>query len=104
MKTGTVKTLGVAALGIAFAGAAAGSASAAPSESALPTLPGALPVAVPAADIVKALPLGQVSQALPTKTAHVVPGVMDTPRGLGTLLGGLPTGALPLAGALPLGG
>ncbi|MGW3242962.1 hypothetical protein [Streptomyces sp. NPDC001070] len=104
MKTGTVKTLGAAALGVAFVGAAAGVASAAPTESNL-GLPdaSALPASVPVADVAKSVPVGAVAGGLP-KTANVVPGVQNTPTGLSALLGGLPAGGqLPL-GQLPLQG
>ncbi|MDX2707505.1 hypothetical protein PV350_32370 [Streptomyces sp. PA03-6a] len=109
MKTGTVKTLGAAALGVAFVGAAAGVASAAPTDTNL-GLPNAsaLPASVPVADVAKSVPVGAVTSGLP-KTANIVPGVQNAPQGLSTLLGGLPVGGqlplgqLPLQG-LPIGG
>ncbi|MFE0625480.1 hypothetical protein ACFW3D_00755 [Streptomyces sp. NPDC058864] len=109
MKTGTVKTLGAAALGVAFVGAAAGVASAAPTEANL-GLPdaSALPASVPVAGVAKAVPVGAVTSGLP-KSTNLVPGVQNAPQGLSTLLGGLPVGGqlplgqLPLQG-LPIGG
>ena len=104
MKTGTVKTLGAAALGVAFVGAAAGVASAAPTETNL-GLPdaSALPASVPLANVAKAVPVDAVTSTLP-KSTHLVSGVQNAPTGLSTLLGGLPVGGqLPL-GQLPLHG
>jgi hypothetical protein len=96
MKTGTLKTLGAAALGVAFAAAAAGTATAAP----------ALPAAAPGLDsLTSQLPVGQVANLAPggaPAAAAVTGALQNAPKTLaagGGLLGGLPTkGAL---GALP---
>ncbi|MFJ9813801.1 ATP-binding protein [Streptomyces sp. NPDC101151] len=65
MKQSAVKTLGVAALGVAFAAVGAGAASAAP----------AAPAATPALDTVsKTLPAENVSQALPAAGAALAQG------------------------------
>jgi hypothetical protein len=108
MKTGTLKTLGTAALGVAFAAAAAGTASAAP----------ALPATDPASALTAVtgqLPVEQVSNLVPGAAQatgalqgalHQAPAALGAAGGKG-LLGGLPTGGLPvgsLAGGLPLGG
>ncbi len=107
MKTGTLKTLGAAALGVAFAAAAAGTASAAP-----------LPATDPASaldTVTSQLPVGQVSNLVPgaaqatgalQNALHTAPAALGNATG-GGLLGGLPTHGLPvgaLGGALPLGG
>ncbi|MBM7437236.1 hypothetical protein [Streptomyces sp. HB132] len=102
MKQSAVRTLGVAALGAAFAAAGAGSASA---------------VAVPVDAVAGALPAGI---ALDSVTADALPAVQKAAGGLldqqqhqqrgssdlsapgSNLLGGLPAGGL--TGALPLGG
>ncbi len=111
MKTGTVKTLGAAALGVAFVGAAAGAASAAPLPSGLglpdaATLPAAVPASVPVSGVAKAVPVDAVAGSLPA-SAKLIPGAQNTPQGVNTLLGGLPVGGqlgqLPLQG-LPIGG
>lgn len=110
MQTRTMKTLGAAALGVAFAAAAAGTASAA--ESAVPTLPGTDPTAV--AGTLNTLPVGQVARTLPGGTQstaaarQALSGATSTlplaagkglPGGQNAgLLGGLPTGGLPLGG------
>ncbi|MCT4357788.1 hypothetical protein M5362_32290 [Streptomyces sp. Je 1-79] len=116
MKQSAAKTLGVAALGAAFAAAAAGTATAAP---ALPSADGALGMvtsAVPLGDGLTELPdgaaesllsgessvdqgvktlpaaAGQATQHLPLDAANGP--LANTP--VGGLLGGLPIGALPL--------
>ncbi|MET7541072.1 ATP-binding protein [Streptomyces sp. NPDC005507] len=114
MKHSAVKTLGVAALGAAFAAAGAGAASAAPAlpdaGSALDTVTSTLP----AEQVAQVLPAGgtdsltagknavtgglkaaapAVHKALPTKGHDPVSG----------LLGGLPVNSLPAGGALPVG-
>ncbi|MFE6779020.1 hypothetical protein [Streptomyces sp. NPDC057702] len=76
MKQGTIKTLGVAALGIAFAATAAGTASAAGT--------GLEPLTGPATDAVKTLP--KETKGI-DKTAPQ--GAQDPVQGL---LGGLPIG------------
>ncbi|MCM2421228.1 MULTISPECIES: ATP-binding protein [unclassified Streptomyces] len=95
MTTRTMKTLGAAALGVAFAAAAAGSASAAalPAVDALGTV----------GQLAGQLPTGQVTDALPglstatesTKTVltgsgSTLPEAQKDP--VGGLLGGLPVG------------
>ncbi|GAA1883550.1 hypothetical protein [Streptantibioticus ferralitis] len=103
MKNGTIRTLGAAALGVAFA-AAAGSANAA--ETAAPA---ALPVANPATAVdglTGKLPVQQTANLLPgagtaAQTAQDTLKSLASPNGNG-LLGGLPissvTGALGAAG------
>ncbi|MET7370120.1 MULTISPECIES: hypothetical protein [unclassified Streptomyces] len=102
MKQSAVRTLGVAALGAAFAAAGAGSASAV-----------ALPVDAAAGALPAGVALDSVTDALPA-VQEAASGLLNQQGGgsevsaPGTnLLGGLPaggvTGALPL-GALPIGG
>ncbi|MDJ0340485.1 hypothetical protein QMK19_10735 [Streptomyces sp. H10-C2] len=93
MTTRTMKTLGAAALGVAFVAAAAGSASAA----ALPAVDGlasatSLLGGLPLADAAKTLPVA--SQITGNNTA--TPNAQKDP--VGGLLGGLPTGGLPTSG------
>ncbi len=76
MKQGTIKALGVAAVGIAFAATAAGTASAAPI--------GLEPLTGPATDAVKTLP--KKTDKLPKSDAKTVPDPVKN------LLGGLPIG------------
>ncbi|WNI22858.1 hypothetical protein [Streptomyces sp. ITFR-16] len=88
MKQSAARTLGVAALGAAFAAAAAGTASA----SALPldTATSALPVAGALANATSTLPLQDTAtELLGTSQAKVVDDVTAPAKGL---LGGLPTG------------
>ncbi|MCX4674713.1 hypothetical protein PUR28_22930 [Streptomyces sp. BE308] len=97
MKKSAARTLGVAALGAAFAAAAAGSASA---VTALPVdaVAGALPVSTSALDTVaKSLPVQE--------TANKVLGgeATDAVAPVTGLLGGLPTKGLS-ANGIPLGG
>jgi ABC-type transport system substrate-binding protein len=66
MKQSAVKTLGVAALGAAFAAAGAGAATAAP---AAPAAPGAAAVL---ADTASTLPLGDVASTLPPGAPEAV--------------------------------
>lgn len=94
MKTGTIKTLGAAALGAAFAAAAAGTASAVPATPALPSLP---------------LAVGNLTKAAPeqvSKTENKIKSTPGTVKGAlpnsRSLLGGLPSGQLP--GTSVLGG
>ncbi|MFD9812897.1 hypothetical protein [Streptomyces sp. NPDC059080] len=95
MKQGTIKTLGTALLGVAFAATAAGSASAAPAVDA-----GQL------GGVLKKLPVKQTATTVSgvSKTAHSATGdIQAVPHAKGNhLLGGLPTQAL--GKALPLGG
>ncbi len=110
MKTGTIKTLGAAALGVAFAAAAAGSANAAETVSA-PALPTALPAADPAAALSRLttqLPVDQVARAVPggQQAADAIKGAAGTVSGVTPSL----THAVPggtghgLLGGLPLAG
>ncbi|MCM2577893.1 ATP-binding protein [Streptomyces meridianus] len=104
MKQGTAKTLGVAALGLAFAAVGAGTASAAPAG----LLPGG------AGDAVKDLPLagsamergqgalnkttGGVSRA--ANNAQKTPTVQKFGKSAGKLLGGVPAGKLAKGGGV----
>ncbi len=102
MKTGTIKTIGAAALGVAFAALSAGSAIAEPAAA-----PAGLPI--PAADpgslLDKAgtiLPVDKLSHSVPgagegtEAVKNVVRGTHTGPLDPTSLLGGLPTNALPL--------
>ncbi|MFC3578455.1 ATP-binding protein [Streptomyces yaanensis] len=116
MKQSAAKTLGVAALGAAFAAAGAGVASAAP---AVPDVAGLDTVtqALPTGNVTKALPgvgeaLGQGQNALGTAVAAAQPvaqrAVADGPAApVAGLLGGLPVKGLPTHGVpvngIPLG-
>ncbi|MET9091987.1 hypothetical protein ABZX72_07870 [Streptomyces cyaneofuscatus] len=97
MKKTAAKTLGVAALGAAFAAAAAGSASAAPSLP-LDTVAGALPVSTMALESVTT-----AAQNAPVQetVGKVLGG--DAAAPVTGLLGGLPTQGL-TANGIPLGG
>ncbi|WP_372345939.1 ATP-binding protein [Streptomyces sp. KL116D] len=119
MKQSAAKTLGVAALGVAFAAAGAGAANAAP---AVPDAAGAL------GSVTSAVPLEQAASTLPAggpeavSAAHnalgggltaaqpVVEKVAEGGDPVSGLLGGLPTKGLPTqglplaGGGLPLGG
>jgi hypothetical protein len=105
MKQGTAKTLGVAALGAAFAAAGAGSASAATGD---------VLHSVPLGDVTKTLPAGASEsvtagqQALDHTAGTVVPaarkGLAAVPVAKGgtrSLLGGMPVSPLPVG---PVGG
>ncbi|MEU1212711.1 hypothetical protein ACFYSH_03105 [Streptomyces sp. NPDC005791] len=100
MKQSAVRTLGVIALGAAFAAVGAGSASAAP-----------LPVDPAAAAMPAAVTVDSVAQALPfvEEATFGFLGQQNQQRGSGevstpgtNLLGGLPAGGL--TAALPFGG
>jgi hypothetical protein len=105
MKQSAVKTLGVAALGVAFAAAGAGAANAAP---ALPDAAGALGSVgsvVPVEQATSALPagtpqaVGAAQNAVTTGVAAAQPAVAKITQGgdpVSGLLGGLPTQGLPL--------
>lgn len=100
MKKSAARTLGVAALGAAFAAAAAGSASAAPSLP-LDSAAGALPVSTTALDTV-------VESARSAPVQETVDRVLggkatDAAAPVTGLLGGLPTQGL-TANGIPLGG
>ena len=120
MKQRTMKTLGVAVLGAAFAAAGAGAAAAAPlgleqaAGSALKTLPvqeAAKTLPAPAGVPAKTLPAEAGTKAKPAKSAAKPAKKKDPVRGL---LGGLPAGGagetllnLPtgkVTGGLPTGG
>ncbi|MBD0745423.1 ATP-binding protein [Streptomyces sp. CBMA152] len=112
MKQSAVKTLGAAAVGVAFAAAAAGTASAAPAVAGVPDLPAlsGLTKSLPLENVTNKLTpgapqslaagqnaLAKGASTLPTSGADPVSGLLGgLPAG-----GGLPTGAL---GGLPLGG
>ncbi|MEU7034054.1 MULTISPECIES: hypothetical protein [unclassified Streptomyces] len=116
MKQSAAKTLGVAALGAAFAAAAAGTATAAPSLPATPDALGLVTQTVPLGDGLTELPDG-AAESLLSGEASVDQGVKTLPAAAGAatqhlpldaangplantpvggLLGGLPLGALPL--------
>ncbi|MBQ1093991.1 ATP-binding protein [Streptomyces sp. B93] len=119
MKQSAAKSLGVAALGAAFAAAGAGAANAAPdlagvSNQALDTVTRTLP----AENVERAVPgssqaLAQGQRVLGTGITAAQPAVQqllaEGPTGpAAALLGGLPTQGLPVKGTpvngLPLGG
>lgn len=125
MKQSAAKTLGVAALGAAFAAAAAGTASAAVAPgvpdagAALDTVTHTLPVEQAATKLPAGAPeslaasqkaLGSGVTTLPAtaeKALTQVTSSLDKGKGkpgdpVGGLLGGLPVGALPTSG-LPVG-
>jgi len=94
MKQGTIKTLGVAALGAAFAVTAAGVASAAPAVSAGDTT-----------GVLHSLPVKDAAKTVSglTKTKAAGNDVKTKMNSQGNkLLGGLPTSAV--TKTLPLGG
>ncbi|MDI3409315.1 ATP-binding protein [Streptomyces cavernicola] len=111
MKHSAAKTLGVAALGAAFAAAGAGSASA--------VAPGLTDAAGTVGNVASTLPVEEVGKALPAGAGqHLATGqqalagglsaASQAPAGEGDpvkgLIGGLPVGeGLPVQG-LPLGG
>ncbi|MDX3855817.1 ATP-binding protein [Streptomyces sp. AK02-01A] len=114
MKKSAVKTLGVAALGAAFAATAAGTASAAPAvphngaDLVSKTLPvdgtaGKLPA--PASDAAQA---GRTALATLQKAAPQVLSAVKTANPFTALLGGLPVSGLTKGGVpvngIPLGG
>jgi hypothetical protein len=122
MKQSAAKTLGVAALGAAFAAAGAGVASAAPAP-AVPDVAGLGNVtqALPTGNVTQALPTGNVTQALPGAGEALGQGqnalgaavaaaqptaervVADGPAApVAGLLGGLPAKGLPQG--VPLNG
>ncbi|MCM2412156.1 MULTISPECIES: hypothetical protein [unclassified Streptomyces] len=103
MKQSAARTLGVAALGAAFAAAAAGTASA----SALPldAATGVLPVAGALANATSTLPVQDTATDLLGSSQTKVVDEATTP--VKGLLGGLPAGGLTTSGlsanGLPLG-
>lgn len=109
MKQGTIKTLGVAALGAAFAATAAGSASAAsPVETATGAVSGiaqGLPAGAPEAVAAGQSALTNGLSALPLGVDKLLSGEGEGNAAkppAGNMLGGLPTGVI--SGALPIGG
>jgi hypothetical protein len=115
MKQSAAKTLGVAALGAAFAAVGAGAANAAPAVPDASEALGTVTQTLPAENVTKALPgAGEaVSQAQPTLTtslaaAQPVAQEVQSPAPtapVAGLLGGLPAGdtGLPTQG-LPVNG
>ncbi|MEU7055365.1 ATP-binding protein [Streptomyces sp. NPDC046197] len=115
MKQSAAKTLGVAALGAAFAAAGAGAANAAPAVPGAPQALGTVSKALPTEHLTKTLPGGQaLNQAKPAveqglRSKPVAPTVLNQGpnRPVGGLLGGLPLPGLPLGGTsvngIPLG-
>ncbi|PZG96782.1 ATP-binding protein [Streptomyces sp. NTH33] len=116
MKQSAAKTLGVAALGAAFAAVGAGAANAAPAAPDAGQVLGSVSKALPTENVSKALPAGQaLNQAKPTVQkglAAAQPVARDTlGNGLTKpapgLLGGLPVQGLPTHGVpvngVPLG-
>ncbi|MET7954784.1 hypothetical protein ABZT07_12600 [Streptomyces sp. NPDC005317] len=100
MKQSAVRTLGVAALGAAFAAAAAGAGSASAVAVPVDSLAGALPANVALDSVTDALPAVQKAAGGLLDQQHRGSGDLSAP---GTnLLGGLPAGGL--TGALPIGG
>ncbi|MFE9170018.1 ATP-binding protein [Streptomyces kebangsaanensis] len=105
MKQSAAKTLGVAALGVAFAAAGAGAANAAPAAPDAGQVLGSVSKALPTENVSKTLPTGQaLNQAQPTVQkglAAAQPVARDTlgngpAKQVGGLLGGLPVNGLPL--------
>ncbi|MFI9047722.1 hypothetical protein [Streptomyces sp. NPDC053427] len=94
MKQGTIKTLGAAALGAAFAVAAAGTASAAPSVNA-----------ADAAGLLNKLPVKQATETVSGATHAVKPADGDIKNPIktsGNMVGGLPLSTVTgVAGKLP---
>jgi len=106
MKHSAAKTLGVAALGAAFAAAGAGAANAAPAAPPVPDVPKTLET------VTQSLPTETVTQSLPgagevvTQAPSALGGGHTNP--VGGLIGGLPVHGSPAQGGgvngLPLGG
>lgn len=115
MKQSAVKTLGVAALGAAFAAAGAGAANAAPAAPDAGQVLGSVSKALPTENVGKTLPTENVGKTLPgtgkalnqTKPtvrkgiAAAQPAARDTlgngpAKPVGGLLGGLPANGMPL--------
>ncbi|MFJ2831697.1 ATP-binding protein [Streptomyces sp. NPDC087263] len=117
MKQSAAKTLGVAALGAAFAAAGAGAANAAPAVPDVSSALGTVTSTLPAENVSKALPgageaIAQGQGALGAGVAAAQPVVArilaDGPTApVAGLLGGLPLQGLPTHGlpvnGLPLG-
>ncbi|MEU0947464.1 ATP-binding protein [Streptomyces canus] len=104
MKQSAAKTLGVAALGAAFAAAGAGAANAAPAVPNATQALGSVSKGLPTEKVTKVLPgagdaLAQAQPAVGTGLSAAQPAVQralsDGPTGpLAGLLGGLPIGQL----------
>ncbi|MBC2864261.1 ATP-binding protein [Streptomyces mexicanus] len=111
MKQSAAKTLGVAALGAAFAAAGAGAANAAPAlpdaGKTLGTV-GAVGQVLPAQNVAKALPGAAPALAQATPTVETGLGAVQAAKPVGGLLGGLPVQSLPTQGlsldGLPVSG
>lgn len=95
MKQSAAKTLGVTALGAAFAAAAAGTAAAAPSVLPAPASATQLDVV---SSGVSTLP-ATVEQVSSQATSQVLPAGESSP--VKKLVGGLPLGSLPVGAGLP---
>ncbi|ANH93107.1 MULTISPECIES: hypothetical protein [unclassified Streptomyces] len=117
MKQSAVKTLGVAALGAAFAAAGAGAANAAPAAPDAGQALGTVSKALPTENVTKALPgagqaLDQAKPTVATGLAAAQPVAQSMlehgpTAPVAGLLGGLPVKGLPTHGlpvnGLPLG-
>ena len=104
MKTGTLKTLGTAALGVALAAAAAGTAGAAPLPADPASALGALTNGLPVGQVANLVPGAAQATGALQGALHNAPSTLGAAGGAG-LLGGLPTHGLPVGalGGLPLG-
>ncbi|MFI9648575.1 ATP-binding protein [Streptomyces sp. NPDC052040] len=109
MKQSAARTLGVAALGAAFAAAGAGVASAAPAVQDI-TGPDAVAHAVPLGKVTGTVPgagqvLGRGQHALGTAVPTVGKAAAHGPAApVGRLLGGLPVSSSPTTRDVPLNG
>ncbi|MFA7760973.1 ATP-binding protein [Streptomyces sp. NRRL B-2790] len=109
MKQSAVKTLGVAALGAAFAAVGAGAANAAPAAQDATQALGTVASTLPAQNVSQALPgagqaLAQGQSTVGAGTATAQSAVPKVPTGrpatqVSGLLGGLPLQDLPTQGA-----
>ncbi|ANP49065.1 hypothetical protein J2Z21_002344 [Streptomyces griseochromogenes] len=106
MKQSAVKTLGVAALGAAFAAVGAGAAAAAPAVPDATQALDSVTRTLPAQNVGQALPgagqtLAQGQSAVGTGMAAARPVVPAAPQGASAsgLIGGLPLSDLPTHGA-----
>ncbi|MBT2385728.1 ATP-binding protein [Streptomyces sp. ISL-11] len=122
MKQGTIKTLGVAALGIAFAATAAGSASAAGTAGTFESIAGTTKTTMGGLPVQQAAKLAPAGGPLVSATDRAIQGgILEAPskaadmalapnlpavpklpadtKGNGGLLGGLPLGNLSIPGA-----
>ncbi|MFF8473360.1 MULTISPECIES: ATP-binding protein [unclassified Streptomyces] len=110
MKQSAAKTLGVAALGAAFAAVGAGAAEAAPAAPVAPQALDSVTTALPAQNVGQALAQGQGALGTGGTTAQPVVGnvLAGGPTApLAGLLGGLPLQSMPTQGVavngLPIG-